>query len=165
MSYFWSSKIKYMQLELPLLPYFDKIDTKYIGEKQYIYGCIRKKYFVWTPEELIRQMMLLYLMEEKQYPARYIRVEMGLKVNGLQKRSDILVFNKALEPILLIECKASKVNINQAVFEQAARYNLTLKVPYLVVTNGPVSYCAQVDIIAETHTFLSEIPYYNQLIG
>lgn len=152
-----------MQLELPLLSYFDRIETKYTNNKKYIYGYIRKKYLVWTPEELIRQMILQYLIEEKNYPTRYIRVEMGLTVNGMQKRCDILVFNKKLEPMLLIECKASKVAVNQAVFEQVARYNLTLQVPFLVVTNGPVSYCAKVDLEEGTHRFMRGIPDYGVL--
>ncbi len=153
-----------MRLELSLLSYYDKIVLKKKGNKRFIYGTIRKKYLVWTPEELIRQLLLHYLMIEKNYPSHRIRVELGLRVNDLQKRCDILVFDQQLQPILLIECKAKDVPINQGVLEQVARYNLTFKVPFLVVTNGPVSYCAAVDLEQQTSVFLEAIPDYQTLI-
>ena len=83
---------------------------------------------------------------------------MGLTLNGLMKRCDILVYDTDFKPFLLVECKSAKVPIDQAVFDQIARYNLKFKVPYLMVTNGLATFCCQIDYTTEGYHFLSEIP-------
>jgi len=152
-----------MLLELPLLNYQSQLQLKVSKGKRYIFDLIRKKYLVLTPEEIVRQLIILYLIEEKNYPKNKIRVEMGLTVNELTKRCDILIFNKNFEPVLLVECKAATVKINQKVFEQIATYNMTLQVPYLLVTNGPQNYCSFIDHERQRFDFLKEIPDYNTI--
>lgn len=152
-----------MLLELPLLNYQNQLQLKVSKGKRYIFDLIRKKYLVLTPEEIVRQLIILYLIEEKNYPKNKIRVEMGLTVNELTKRCDILVFNQDFEPLLLVECKAATVKVNQKVFEQIATYNMTLKVPYFLVTNGPQNYCSQVNHQKRSFEFLKSIPDYNAI--
>ena len=152
-----------MQLDLPLLHYQSDLKTKHSQGKRYIFDLIRKKYLVLTPEEIVRQLIILYLIEEKGYPKNKIRVEMGLTVNGLTKRCDILVFDDNFEPVLLVECKAAFVKVNQKVFEQIATYNMTLQVPYLLVTNGPQNFCSYINRAAESFEFLAEIPTYREI--
>ncbi len=143
-----------MRIELNLPAFKDFL----LIEKHFIFDPVRKKKIVITSEEIIRQLMLLYLISEKKYPIARIRVEKGLKVNTRLKRCDILIYNRQAQPHILIECKSAKIEINDLVFEQIARYNLTLKVPYLIVTNGIVTYCCAMNLKEKNWEFLNEIP-------
>lgn len=125
-----------------------------------IFDAFRKKYVVLTPEEWVRQNFLQYLITEKRYAASLIAVEAGLKYNELQKRADILVYDKQGSPFLLVECKAPEVKISQDVFDQVARYNMSFKVTYLVVTNGMDHFCCKMDYEKNSYRFLEEIPVF-----
>ena len=110
-----------------------------------IFDPVRRKFLVLQPEELVRQLTLLYLLD-RGFSIKKMRTEIGITINGLQKRCDILVFDKNLQPFLLVECKAANVDIDEAVFQQIARYNLVLNVPFLMVTNGKTTYfCARTE--------------------
>lgn len=152
-----------INLDIDLLQYQGKLELEATENVHYVYGLVRKKYLKATPEELVRQLILLYLTTEKGYPVGRIRTEKGLKVNEMDKRSDILVYNDQFEPVLLIECKSAKVPINEATFLQIFNYNKSLKVPYLLLTNGPVTCCCQVGIDEEAFLFLEEIPTYDKI--
>lgn len=149
-------------IEIDLLAKQDQLRVKVEEGKRYLFDPIRRKWLVLQPEELVRQLMVLYLVDELQYSKNRINVETGLLVklrfDKLQKRSDILVYDDQMQPFLLVECKSHNVEINQEVFKQAAIYNLRLKVPYLLVTNGRVSYCCRVDYDNKSFEFVSEIP-------
>ncbi len=127
----------------------------------YIFDEIRKKFLVLTPEEWVRQHFIQFLIKEKKYPRSLIKLEGGLKLNSLQKRSDILLFNTVGEKLVLVECKASTVKISQAAFDQVARYNAIHRVKFVVVTNGLQHYCAEIDFGNESYNFLKEIPEYS----
>jgi hypothetical protein len=146
------------ELNLPQYP----IKIKEEGGVKYIFDAIRKKYLVLQPEEWVRQNFIQFLIHEKKYPASLIEIEKGLKLNELKKRVDVLI-HKDSKPIVLIECKASNVKINQEVFEQIARYNNVFKVPYLLVTNGLEHYCAKIDVERSSFEFLEDIPNYSEL--
>ena len=92
-----------------------------------IFDEIRKKFIILTPEEWVRQHVVQFLLEEKKYPKSLINVEKVLKVNGLRKRYDVVVFNSDGSIFILIECKAPEVKIAQTTFDQIARYNMTMK--------------------------------------
>jgi len=147
------------ELNLPQYP----IKLKEEKGKKYIFDPIRKKYLVLQPEEWVRQNFIQYLINEKSFPSTLIAIEKGLKINELQKRADIVIYDNEAQPIVLIECKSPKVKINQEVFEQVARYNVVFKVPYLVVTNGLEHYCAKVDLKENSFEFLQELPVYSEL--
>jgi hypothetical protein len=87
-----------------------------------------------------------------------IAVETGLKYNQLQKRADILVYDKLANPFMLVECKAPEIKITQDTFDQVARYNMAFKVKFLIVTNGMDHFCCSMDYSASTYQFLKEIP-------
>jgi hypothetical protein len=125
-----------------------------------IFDVIRKKYMVLTPEEWVRQHFVHFLMDEKKYPISLIALEKQLILNNLKKRSDILVFNKSGKPEIIVECKAPKVKITQATFDQIARYNLKLKATYLIVTNGLNHFFCKMDFENETYIFLQDVPDY-----
>jgi type I site-specific restriction endonuclease len=128
-----------------------------------IYDPVRNKYVALTPEEWVRQNFLQYLVQVKKMPQSLIRVEMHLKLNGLSKRSDIVVHDRHGNPLLAVECKAPTVKITQSVFEQLARYNLQLNVPYLVVTNGLTHFFCKYSDTEKQYLFLKNIPEYNLL--
>ncbi len=125
-----------------------------------IFDSFRKKYVVLTPEEWVRQHMLQFLVKERSFPASLIAVEMGLKYNQMQKRADILAYDKQGAPYLLVECKAPEVKITQETFHQIARYNMTFKVKYLVVTNGLNHFCCLMDYSNNTFQYLETIPVF-----
>ena len=125
-----------------------------------IFDEVRKKFIILTPEEWVRQHVVRYLIEEKNYPKSLINVEKVLQVNGLRKRYDIVVFNTDGSIFILIECKAPEIKIGQITFDQIARYNMTMKADYLMVTNGLNHYFCQMDFENEKYQFLPELPMY-----
>ncbi len=147
-----------MLLQLDFLQFQPKLRLSKSGEKTFVFDPIRRKDMVLTPEELLRQLVLIYLLEIKNYPANRIRVEAGFTLNGLQKRSDIVVFDAAVNPWLLVECKSPKVPLTQATFEQAARYNLELRAPFLAVTNGLATFCCALDFEQQSIEYLADFP-------
>ena len=123
-----------------------------------IFDDIRKKFIILTPEEWVRQNTIQFLLQEKNYPKSYINVEKLIKINDISKRYDIVVFQPDGTIFLLIECKAPEVIITQETFNQIARYNLTLKAQYLMVTNGLNHYFCQMNFEKEAYVFLEELP-------
>ena len=126
-----------------------------------IFDEIRKKFILLTPEEWVRQHVIHFLLQDKNYPKSYINVEKLIKINDLSKRYDGVVFQPNGEIFLLIECKAPEVAISQQTFDQIARYNLVLKAKYLMVTNGLNHYFCQMDFENEKYVFLKELPEYS----
>jgi len=105
-------------------------------EQVFIYDFLRKKHLLLTPEEWVRQHWIRFLIDQQGFPKGLIASERGLIYNGLQKRTDLLVFDRSGLPYFLIECKAPEVEINQKVLAQAIAYNQTLKCPFIALSNG-----------------------------
>jgi len=144
------------------LPFYQFRIREKDGQNE-IFDAIRHKFVVLTPEEWVRQNFIRYLSEEKNIPEIMMAVEKALSLNTLTKRSDILIFGSSGKPLMIVECKAPEVKIDQKVFEQISRYNLALKVNYLVVTNGLEHYCAKIDFITGSYSFLENIPDYKEI--
>jgi hypothetical protein len=147
-------------IPLNLTPYPFKL--KEIDKQLFIFDELRKKDLVLTPEEWVRQHFIQYLINQKKYPKTLIKLEGGLKLNQLQKRTDILVFDLNGKPNILIECKATSVKINQKVFDQIASYNIIHQVNYLVVTNGLNHYYCEMDYENKNYRFIETIPDYQK---
>jgi hypothetical protein len=109
------------------------------GGREFIFDSTRKRWVVLTPEEWVRQNFLQYLIHVKQYPASLIAIEKEIALGELKKRFDIVVYDALSKPWMIVECKEMTVDLNHSVLDQALRYNITMQVPYLVITNG--SYC------------------------
>ena len=124
---------------------------------------IRKKHIVLTPEEWVRQHFVQYLINQKGYPKTLIKLEGGLKLHGNARRTDIVVFNSSGEKILLIECKAPSVNIDQKVFDQVARYNMVHKVSMIAVSNGLKHYYCHIDLLNQSYRFIKDLPAYKEI--
>ena len=146
-----------VQLNLP--PYSFKIKQE--SSVHFIFDEIRKKYLVLTPEEWVRQHLVQYIIREKKYPKSLIKLEGGLKLNSLQKRTDVVVFNNLGQKILMIECKAPSVKISQETFNQIARYNIVHKVPLLLVSNGLNHYYCKINFEEKSFQFIEDLPAYS----
>jgi hypothetical protein len=147
-------------INLDLLRFKDKLKTRISDGKPFVYDPIRKKWLALQPEELVRQLLVYFLIGEKGYPATRIGLEKGLKVNKLAKRCDILVYDRGMRPFLLAECKAPQVLIDKQTFWQIAVYNMPLRVPFILACNGPSAYCCRVDHQAESIEHLDALPEY-----
>lgn len=129
-----------------------------------IYDPVRQKYLVRTPEEVVRQLVICYLMKEKGFRRNFIQVEKSLTVNEMHKRCDVLCLDGHARPFLLIECKAPSIGLGEKVFRQIAWYNMPLQVPYLMVTNGIETYCCQMDYTARSFSFVKTVPSFSPAI-
>lgn len=109
--------------------------------KTFVFDPLRKRFVLLTPEEEVRQKMLYLLVEHLKVSAGLVAVEYSLKVNGLDKRADAVVFGSDGSPLMVLECKAASVALTQAVLDQALRYHSALKPKYLLLSNGIVTYC------------------------
>lgn len=143
------------------LPSFDKKITMK-DDKPFILDIIRRQYVALTPEEWVRQHFVHFLIHHKGYPQSLMANEVQLKLNGMSRRCDTVVYDRTLKPRVIVEYKAPTVNITQKVFDQICRYNMVLQVDYLIVSNGLAHYCCKVDNENQTYTFLQEIPVYEQ---
>ena len=124
--------------------------------KEFIFDEIRKQWIMLTPEEWVRQNFLQYLIQVKKYPSSLIAVEKEIQLGELAKRFDIVVYDQNTKPCMIIECKEMGVALNEQVLNQALRYNITLNVPYIVITNGThcFGFSAKKGVLEE----LSELP-------
>lgn len=151
-------------MDLLNLPYFTPKISQQNG-KRLIYDPIRRKYVALTPEEWVRQHFVNYLITEKDYHKELLANEVTISLNNQTKRCDTVVYNRYLEPLAIVEYKAPSVRITKDVFEQIARYNISLHVGCLLVSNGLEHYGCRMDYDHATYTFLKEIPSYNELTG
>ena len=144
------------KLNLPIY----SIKLKKEENKTLVFDPIRKKHIILTPEEWVRQNFIKFLIEEKNYPASLMAVEMEIDLFNTKKRCDIVLYNTKGLPHMIVECKAPSIKISQDTFDQIARYNMKLKTDLLVVTNGLQHYVCMIDYQNQCYHFLKEIPNY-----
>lgn len=144
------------------LPAFDAKITIKEG-KRVIFDILRRRYVALTPEEWVRQHFVHYLINEKEYPTTLMANEVQVSLNGTKKRCDTVLYRRDLTARMIIEYKKPEIEITQAVFDQITRYNMALRVDYLIVSNGLQHYCCQMDYEKNSYCFLSEIPSYHAL--
>lgn len=145
-------------IELNLMSFKNHLQIRRDNGQQMIFDPIRRKWLVLQPEELVRQLLVQYLLVEKGYSKNRIALEKMLIVNDLERRFDVLVYDADTRPFMLVECKAPHVDITDFTFRQIAQYNLPLRVNYLLVTNGIKTYCCRMDYKEESFEFLPGIP-------
>lgn len=129
------------KLNLPSYPF----RYKTAEQRKYIFDSFRKKYVVLTPEENVRQHFAMFMVHQLSYPQARIAVEVRIKSPQLERRSDIVVYNDHYEPVMIVECKAPSVEISEDVFDQAVRYHMSLRAPYIAVTNGLRHFCCKLE--------------------
>lgn len=144
------------------LPDFQVKITVTDGKKM-VFDPLRRKYVALTPEEWVRQHFVHFLIQHKGYPSGLLANEVQLTLNGTRKRCDTVLYDRTRTPRMIIEYKAPTVPITRQVFDQITRYNIVLKVDYLIVSNGLEHYCCKVDYERFCCNFLKEIPDYAML--
>ena len=132
--------------------------------KQMIFDNVRKKYVRLTPEEWVRQNFVQFLIAEKGYSPALLAVETGVNVNNNPQRADLVVFDRRGNPAMVVEFKAPDVKITQETFDQIARYNMRLKVKFLIVSNGLQHYCCRLDFATASYSFLPDIPAFSEIL-
>ncbi len=145
-----------IKLNLPEYAFRTKIED----EKPFIFDPNRKKFVVLTPEEWVRQNFIQYLKTEKKYPESLMAVEKQIMVNGNQRRFDLLIYLRNGQPHLIAEFKAPNVKITQETFDQVVRYNMSLRVERVVVSNGLQHFACEIDYIKNSYSYLPEIPVF-----
>lgn len=153
----------FIKLESSLIYPTFNVRIKHENNKAYVFDEIRKKWILLTPEEWVRQHLINHLVTQKNVPASLISVEKEINLNNTRKRYDAVVYNKTMNPVLLIECKAPDVPITEITLEQTLRYNLILGVNYLLMTNGLTQFVIQVE--NGKAKLINDLPNYNELIA
>ena len=130
-----------------------------------VFDPLRRRFVALTPEEWVRQHFVHFLQSHRGFPPEVIANEVSLQLNGTHKRCDTVVYGPHAEPILIVEYKAPEVEITQRTFDQISRYNMQLRVEWLVVSNGLQHFCCHIDYEHNSYRFLPEVPTYAQVIG
>ncbi|MDR0895040.1 MAG: type I restriction enzyme HsdR N-terminal domain-containing protein [Prevotellaceae bacterium] len=144
------------------LPPFEA-QVKHADGKTVIFDMLRRRYVALTPEEWVRQHFVHFLIHQKGYPQGLMANEVQIVLNHTIKRCDTVLYRRNLSARMIIEYKAPEVEITQAVFDQITRYNMVLRVDYLIVSNGMHHYCCRIDYKENRYTFLKDIPMYVDL--
>lgn len=148
-----------LELNLPTFePKLKKVDSEI-----HIFDEIRKRYIHLSPEEWVRQSFTHYLIHHKEYPLSLMANEVDIRLNKMMRRCDTVVYNNNLTPLVIIEYKRPDVKINQSVFDQIVRYNIVLRVDYLIVTNGITHFCCKINYDKQSYAFLESIPKYSDI--
>ena len=127
--------------------------------KMELFDEIRKIWVRITPEEWVRQNFIQWLVLEMKYPSALIAVEKELMLGKLKKRFDILVYDKQHQPWMMIECKAPEVDLSEKTIMQILRYNMSIPVSFLVITNG--HYCYAASIINGKTEWMNNLPEFS----
>lgn len=148
-----------VQLNLP--PYNIKVKNE--DGRRKIFDILRRKYFIITPEEWVRQHFIHFLIDHKGYPVSLLANEVALSVGDKVIRADSVLYDKNLSPRMIIEYKAPHIKLTQKVFDQISAYNLLLHVDYLIVSNGIETYICKMDYAQQNYVFLETVPDYKSL--
>ncbi|HVI48964.1 MAG TPA: type I restriction enzyme HsdR N-terminal domain-containing protein [Chitinophaga sp.] len=140
---------------------FPAPDFKIVNEagKELIFDRFRKKYVVLTPEEWVRQNFLNYLVKTLLYPQSLIGIEKEILLGEMKKRFDIVIYNREMQPWMLVECKEMNVPLSQQTLEQVVRYNMVIPAAFLTITNGVNTFCCTYSS-GQQWRFLEELPGY-----
>ena len=97
------------------------------------------------------------MVEQWHYPIGLIATEISLKLNGMPRRADIVVYRQGIA-WMIVECKAPHIALTDEVLQQAARYNMVLDVPYIVLTNGPETHIIRYNHQIQQWNYINEFP-------
>ncbi len=140
---------------MDLLTLAEKIKRDSSGS---LFDPVRKKWVRYSPEEFVRQLFILYLEQILGYSTARMGVERKVVFGTLNKRFDIVVYDRNSQPLILVECKSFEIELNQEAWYQAARYNHILRARFLCITNGRNTFLAEIHHDSETIEKISELP-------
>ena len=144
------------------LPSFELKITKR-NNKDYIFDRLRRQYVRLTPEEYVRQHFIHFLIEYRNYPQALLANEVGIEIGNVKKRCDTVLYDKHLNPLVVVEYKAPAIEITQKTFDQILRYNMKLQVPWIIVSNGIQHFCCKINLGEGSYRFEKDIPFYEEL--
>ena len=133
--------------------------------KDYVFDRLRKQFVRLTPEEYVRQQFICFLIDYKGYPSGRLANEIETVLGNVRKRCDTVLYDSYLQPLMIIEYKAPSQEISQKTFDQIARYNFTLQVPWLIISNGIRHFCCRMDREKNEYVFINEIPEYERIMN
>ena len=143
------------------------IGVRRMANAEQIWDPLRKKMVALTPEEGVRQWFIRLLADQMKVPYHMMSSEVGLNYGkGVLKkdfRADIVVFDRKLAPLMVVECKRPEIELTREVLEQALKYNMVLNVRYIAITNGSQSYICRRQ--GERFRFLDASPVYEEMIN
>ncbi len=146
--------------KLTLEDYLGNLKYSQRDGKKTIFDPIRKRYFIFTPEELTRQLIIQHFLVKIEWPQNLISIEKEFSLYRRKRRYDLVFYKDANTPAILVECKAPNINLSNTTFEQVANYNLALKVPYLLVSNCRESFFFAMDFEEKRFNALESIGLY-----
>jgi len=132
-------------------------------DKELIWDPLRKKEVALTPEERVRQWCIGVLAGPMKVPMHMMMSEVGFRLGEKQFRADIIIYDRKALPLAVVECKRPEVVIDQDVLDQAVRYNMVLKVKYMIITNGTRTFICRKE--GNGYSFISDVPDYNEMLG
>ncbi len=141
-----------------LITYRNLLVIHETGGKNYVFDDLRKKKVILTPEEMVRQMFIKFLLNEQFIPPKHIAVERQINIKGKAHRFDILIFGRGGNPRIIVECKSFKVKLSESVAMQISKYNLALNAEFLCITNGNQTLIYKVDFKNQTIDRIEEFP-------
>ena len=132
-------------------------------ESEYIWDPLRKKSVKNTPEEAVRQWFIGVLHQGMGVPEHMMGSEVGLQHAGKPYRADVVVYGRDANPLMIVECKRPEVALDQAVVDQALRYNNELNVKYIAITNGEKTFIFE--RTPEGWQFMQKAPLWEEMTG
>ena len=124
-----------------------------------VWDPLRKKNIRTTPEEMVRQLWIIYLLDQLNLNRKLIAVERAFQIMGMRRRFDLVIFDPSTHPVLLAEFKGPEVPVRQVAFDQIARYNMQLHVPYSLISNGTMHYCFKIDDDRKEFVWQEKLPF------
>lgn len=146
-------------LNLPLLN--GSLVVRPVDGQTKVFDPVRRRWLVLTPEEHVRQLLLLYLTGPMKYPKSLIAVEKSLDLGHIRLRFDAVIYERETHrPWMLVECKAPEIALSDAVLQQLLRYHSQIpSCGYWLITNGHQAFCADASDPANI-VWLNELPSY-----
>jgi hypothetical protein len=146
-----------------------------MGVSKRIFCKIRGEWVTASPEEMIRQQLIQKMVHSLGYPIHSLILEKGIKhiphsrylpIDFPKRRVDLIVMTRhSLSdpyPLLLIECKA--VKLNSKMIRQVIGYNLYLKAPFIALVNQAEAQFGWYNQEQELFTFQTGFPSYQKLL-
>ena len=131
-----------------------------------IWDPLRKKEVALTPEEEVRQWCIGVLNASMDVPLHMMMSEASFKLGDKKFRADILVYDRNLRPMVVVECKRPEVELSDDVLDQAIRYNMVLEVRYILITNGKrtVALVRRSEEGKVGYELTGNLPSYNEMV-
>lgn len=144
---------------IDLLSLKDSLRIRKHNNTSQVLDPLRKKYIRCTPEETVRQLWLIYLLETARINPKLIAIERAFKADDFTRRFDLVIFDRSALPVLLAEFKSPEITVKQSAFDQIARYNMKLHVPYSLISNGAMHYCFRIDKDEKKFVWQEKLPF------